>query len=112
MWHSGGAPKPGNALKHKDPFTSGLSIEQPIRLLRLVEREAVCEHTIHRDLAVGNKAGAVGLTNGVKGPGRQNGELLADHIRTDVDGDVIAFPDKADGAAGNCGPSGKRQLIG
>ena len=60
----------------------------------------MCEHTIHRDLAVGNKAGAVGLADGVESPGRQNGELLADHIRTDVDGDVIAFPDKADGPPG------------
>ena len=58
------------------------------------------ENPIHRDLTVGNKAGAVSLPHRVKRPGRQNSELLADHVWTDVDGDVIAFADETDRTPG------------
>src|SRR6267378_2175313 len=84
------------ALEHKNALARGLRVEEPVRFLGLVEGEAVGEHTIHRDLAVGDKAGAVSLPHCVKRPGRKNGELLADHVWTDVNGDVIAFTDKTD----------------
>src|SRR5207249_2190811 len=48
----------------------------------------------HRHLAVGDKAGTVRLSDRVERPGGENRELLTDHVRTDIDGDVIAFPDK------------------
>src|SRR6266446_486784 len=88
MWHR--AP----SLEHKDTLARGLRIEELIRLLCLIEAKAVREHPIHRDLTVGDKAGTVRLSNRVKRPGGENRELLADHVRTDIDGDVVAFPDK------------------
>src|SRR5215813_10358644 len=93
-------------LEHKNALARGLRVEEPVRFLGLVKGEAVGEHTIHRDLAVGDKAGAVSLPHCVKRPGRKNGELLADHVWTDVDGDVIAFTDKTDRAPGTCAAHG------
>src|SRR5262245_20566278 len=84
------------ALEHKNALARGLRVEEPVCFFGLVEGETVREHTIHRDLTVSDKAGAVSLSHRVKCPGRQNGELLADHVWTNVDGDVIAFANKAD----------------
>jgi hypothetical protein len=79
------------ALEHKDTLARGLRIEEPIRLLCLIEAKAVREHPIHRHLALGDKAGTVRLSDRVKRPGGENSELLADHVRTDLDSDVVAF---------------------
>ena len=69
------------------------------------------EHTIHRDLAVGDKAGAVRLPHRVKCPGRKNGKLLADHVWTDVDGDVIAFANKTDRTPGTRAAHGSNASV-
>jgi hypothetical protein len=57
-----------HALEHKNALARGLRVKEPVRFLGLIEGEAVGEHTIHGDLAVGDKAGAVSLPHRVKRP--------------------------------------------
>src|SRR6516225_4557848 len=53
---------------HEDAFAAGLAVEQPIGLLGLGQLPAMREQVVDCDLAVGDEAGAVRLSNRGKGP--------------------------------------------
>ena len=98
--------------KDKHPFAGGLRIEQPIRFLCLVKGETMCEQPIHLQVAVGNKAGACRLSNGIEGPGGHDGQLLADHIWADTQGHGMAFTDKANTALDTCAAHSSGRRVG
>src|SRR5260370_12197057 len=78
-------------LHQKDTFAAGLAVEQPIGLLRLRKLPAVREQTIDGDLAIEDEARAIGLDDCGEGPGADDGELLAQHVRADIEGHAAAF---------------------
>ena len=103
--HRGAAPaerwRAGEALDslhQKNALAAGLPIEQPVGLVGLVELPAIRKQMVDVDLVVGDKARAIGLDGGGKGPRCNNGKLLAQHVGADLDSDVAAFADETGGA--------------
>src|SRR5579862_2258010 len=72
-------------LQQKHALAAGLAIEQLIGRLGLCQLPAIREQVLDVDLVVGDEARAVGLDGGGESPRADDGELLAQHLRTDVD---------------------------
>src|SRR5438309_1163501 len=81
---------------NEDPLSGRLGVEEPVGLLRLLEREAVGEQPLERDLALGDEAGAFFLTHRAERPRGVDRELLPDHVLADVERRRVALSDEAD----------------
>src|SRR5207249_12120905 len=55
-------------LEHKDTLARRLRVEQAVRVVRLLQPEAVREQPLQRDLAVGDEARALLLADGRERP--------------------------------------------
>src|SRR6516165_7368675 len=87
---------PGLRLLHQEhALAGGLGVEQTIGLFGLVELPAAGEQLLDIDLALDDKARAVGLPLPREGPGADDRQLLAQHVGADVDRHIVAFADKA-----------------
>src|SRR5688572_4065640 len=84
--------------EHEHALARRLRIEQPIRLLRLVDLEAMGEQLLERDLAVCDEARAFLLTHRGEGPRGVHGELAAEHVLADVDRRLPALAHEGDAA--------------
>src|SRR6202035_6032014 len=75
-------------LHQEHAFAAGLAVEQLIGRLGLRELPAIREQMLDIDLVVGDEARAVGLDGRGKSPRADDGELLTQHLRADLDGHV------------------------
>src|SRR5581483_2572775 len=79
------APAFSAASEDEDALAGGLRVEQAIRLVRLLEPEAVGEQLLQRDLAVGDEARALLLARVRERPRGVDGELAPQHVLAHVD---------------------------
>src|SRR5207302_6163949 len=88
-------------------FAGGLRVEQAIGLFCLVELPLMGEEAVDVDLALDDEARTVGLALPREGPGADDRQLLAQHVRADVDRHIVALADEGDRApylgAAHCG---------
>src|SRR5580700_1781561 len=90
----------GTDLHQEHAFAAGLLIEQLVGRLGLVELPTIREQMLDVDLVVGDEARAVGLDGRGERPRADDGELLAQHLRADIDRHVAAFADETGDAPG------------
>src|SRR5207247_6442772 len=85
-------------LAHKDTLARRLRVEPAVRVVRLLQPEAVREQPLQRDLAVGDEARALLLADGRERPSRVHGELATEHVLAHVDRRLPALADDRDAA--------------
>src|SRR5215472_14789368 len=98
-------PSRQNSGHHKHALAARLLIENPIRLLRLVQPPAVAEQVVDRKFSLCDEGCAFGLPDLRKGPRADNGELLAQQIAADIQGHAAALADKANRSPRPCRPN-------
>src|SRR5881398_312613 len=82
------------------PLAGRLRVEEPVGVFRLLEREAVGEKALERELAACNETRAFFLADSAERPRGVDRELPPEHVLADVERRLVAFAHEADAPPG------------
>src|SRR5947209_14992090 len=77
------------------PLAGRLRVEEPVGVFRLLEREAVGEKALERELAACNETRAFFLADSAERPRGVDRELPPEHVLADVERRLVAFAHEA-----------------
>src|SRR5256886_13703256 len=79
----------------ENPLAGRLRVEEPVGVYRLLEREAVGEKALERELAACNEPRAFFLADSAERPRGVDRELPPEHVLADVERRLVAFAHEA-----------------
>src|SRR5438876_96184 len=82
------------------PLAGRLRVEEPVGVFRLLEREAMGEKALERELAACNETRAFFLADSAERPRGVDRELPPEHVLADVERRLVAFAHEADAPPG------------
>src|SRR5437899_11149881 len=94
------------------PLAGRLRVEEPVGVFRLLEREAVGEKALERELAACNETRAFFLADSAERPRGVDRELPPEHVLADVERRLVAFAHEADAPPGRGAAHGGDARIG
>src|SRR5438132_413887 len=94
------------------PLAGRLRVEEPVGVFRLLEREAVGEKALERELAACNETRAFFLADSAERPRGVDRELPPEQVLANVERRLVAFAHEADAPPGRGAAHGGDARVG